>query len=628
MQIEETSAEGLSRELKITISKDTLATRLDTKILELKDQVQLKGFRKGKVPVTHLKKIYGSRLMSEILQEVVNDQSQQALSDRDERPALQPEVNLEGDVENVINGDADFIFNMIYDIIPPITLANFKDISLDRKVAEISDTEVDESIQRLAESRKQFEPKAKTAKAASGDSVKIDFLGKIDGEPFEGGAAEGFELELGSNQFIPGFEDQIIGKKAGDSFDIEVSFPEDYGNADLANKAAVFETTVHEVSGPKKIEINDEFATSMGMESLDQLKDMVREQISKDYQNFSREQVKRDLLDKLSDAHDFELPNRMVDLEFNQIWHQFESELENQGKKIDELDETENELRTEYREIAERRVRTGLVLAEIGSNNEIEVTQEEINQGLMERVRQFPGQEQEVFNYFRNNPEAMAQIRAPLFENKVIDFVIEQADVTDITVSIEELMAPPEESEEKPKAKKKPAKKTAAKKAPAKKADTKEDDKKPSEFYLIKRGVRHAFQSKEGLMNDDGSSLLLIRNIGKSRKASYPIEIIFGDKGGAVVEGAGIAEARSGDWNRVGDRITVSIRLPKVSVTKGKDLPEENYKYFMSWSPSHVDTLVLEKMVVMRPFVREDGSKRQSWMSSLIFSDQPLLVAK
>ena len=211
MQIEETSAEGLSRELKITISKETLATRLDTKILEMKDQVQLKGFRKGKVPVTHLKKIYGSRLMSEILQEVVNDQSQHALSDRDERPALQPEVNLEGDVENVINGDTDFIFNMIYDIIPPITLANFKDISLDRKVAEISDTEVDKSIQRLAESRKQFEPKAKTAKAASGDSVKIDFLGKIDGEPFEGGAAEGFELGLGSNDFIPGFEDQIVG---------------------------------------------------------------------------------------------------------------------------------------------------------------------------------------------------------------------------------------------------------------------------------------------------------------------------------------------------------------------------------------------------------------------------------
>ena len=487
MQIEETSAEGLSRELKITVAKDNLASRLDTKLLELKDQVQLKGFRKGKVPVAHLKKVYGSRLMSEILQEVVNDQSQQVLTDRDERPALQPEVNLDGDIENVISGDADFVFNMIYDIIPPITLAKFKDISLDRKVAEISDTEVDESIQRLAQSRKQFEPKAKTAKAASGDSVKIDFLGKIDDEPFEGGAAEGFELELGSNQFIPGFEDQIIGKKAGDSFDIEVSFPEDYGNADLANKAAVFETTVHEVSGPKEIEINDEFATSMGMESLDQLKEMVHEQIGKDYHNFSREQVKRDLLDKLSDAHDFELPTRMVDLEFNQIWHQFESELENQSKKIDELDETEDELRTEYREIAERRVRTGLVLAEIGSTNEIEVTQEEINQGLMERVRQFPGQEQEVFNYFRNNPEAMAQIRAPLFENKVIDFVIEQAEVTDITVSIEELMAPPEEAEEKPKAKKKPAKKAPAKKAAAKKADTKEGDQKPAKKPAAKK---------------------------------------------------------------------------------------------------------------------------------------------
>lgn len=478
MQIEETSSEGLSRELKITVAKTALAERLDTRLVELKDQVQLKGFRKGKVPVAHLKKLYGSRLMSEILQEVVNDQSQQALADRDERPAIQPEIKLDGEMETVVKGEKDLVFNMSYDVIPPIALTDFKDIALNRKVADIADSEVDESVARLAQSRKQFEPRGKTAEAKKGDSVKIDFLGKIDGEAFEGGASEGFELELGSNQFIPGFEDRIVGKKAGDAFDMEIDFPEEYGNADLAGKSAVFEVKVHEVSAPKEVEINDEFATSMGMESLDQLKETVREQISKDYDNLSREQVKRDLLDKLSDSHDFELPGRMVDLEFNQIWHQFEHELEHQGKRIDELDETEDDLRSEYRAIAERRVRTGLVLAEIGSKNDIQVTQDEINQGLRERMRQFPGQEQEVFDYFRNNPDAMAQIRAPLFENKVVDFIIEQADVTDVKVSVDELMTPPEIDEagkaptKKP-AKKAPAKKPAAKKAPAKKAAAK-----------------------------------------------------------------------------------------------------------------------------------------------------------
>ncbi|MGC6471732.1 MAG: trigger factor [Parvibaculales bacterium] len=479
MNVQELSADGLSREIKITISRDDLNTQLDVKIDELKDTVQLKGFRKGKVPAQHLKKLYGQQVMGDIVQELVNARSQQALSDRDERPALQPEVKLDGDVEKVMSGEADLVFDMAYDIIPPIELADFSKIKLERQVAEVSKQEVEESMQRLAESRKQFEPRGKTAKAKDGDSVKIDFLGKIDDEPFEGGASEGFDLELGSGQFIPGFEEQLVGTKAGDTLDVNVTFPEEYNAEHLAGKAAVFEVTVHEVSAPKAAELNDEFATTLGMESLEKLEEAIEEQISRDYGQFSRDRLKRSLLDQLSDTHDFELPGKMVELEFNQIWHQFEHEIEGQGKKIDDLDETEDELRSEYRDIAERRVRTGLVLAEVGSSNEIDVTQEEINQGLMQRVQQFPGQEQQVFEYFRSNPEAMAQIRAPIFEDKVIDFIIEKADVTDKTVSVEELMKNPDEEET---VKAKPKKKAAAKKKPAAKktAAKKPADKKPA----------------------------------------------------------------------------------------------------------------------------------------------------
>ena len=278
------------------------------------------------------------------------------------------------------------------------------------------------------------------------------------------------------------FEEQLIGTKAGDKKDVEVSFPEEYGASELAGKAAVFECTIHEVSAPKDMEINEEFASSLGMESLDKLKEAIREQISGDYDQMSRGHMKKDLLDQLSETHDFDLPPSMVDLEFNQIWHQFEQELEGQEKKIADLDESEDDLRAEYRGIAERRVRTGLVLAEVGNNNEIQVSQEELNQGLMQRVQQFPGQEQQVFEYFQQNPEAMAQIRAPIFEEKVVDFIVELAKVTEKSVSLEELMTEPgAEAEDKPKAKKAAAKKPAAKKAAAKKpAAKKAAAKKPA----------------------------------------------------------------------------------------------------------------------------------------------------
>lgn len=473
MNIKEVKVEGLSRELQVNVPANDLVAKLDARIEEVKGEVQLKGFRPGKVPAAHVRKTFGNQLMGEIIQQTVNETSQQMLSDRQERPAMQPEIKLVGEVDEVIAGSADLVYDISFEIIPAIELTDFAKLKLSKPVVEVGDAQVTEALDRLGSSRKEFKARGKTAKSKEGDQVKIDFLGRVDGVAFDGGEAQGFDLELGSGQFIPGFEDQLIGKKAGDKVDVKVTFPEEYGNEELSGKDAVFEVTVHEVSAPQDAEINEEFAKSLGMESLDSLKDAMRDQIAKDYGEMSRGHLKKDLLDALSENHDFELPPSMVELEFSQIWHQFEHQLENNNKKIEDLDESEDDLRTEYRAIAERRVRTGLVLAEVGANNEIEVTQEELNQGLMQRVQQFPGQEQQVFEYFQQNPEAMAQLRAPIFEEKVVDFICELADVSERSVTLEELMTEPgSDEQDKPKkaaAKKAPAKKPAAKKAPAKK---------------------------------------------------------------------------------------------------------------------------------------------------------------
>ena len=501
MNVKEVSAEGLAREVQITIAAADLVAKLDAKIDEIKDQVQLKGFRPGKVPIAHIRKTYGESLMGEIVQETVNQSSQQMLTDREERPALQPEIKLAGEVDDVLSGKADLVYDISYEIIPAIALTDFSKLKLEKPVVDVDDERVEEALARLAEGRKDFEPRAKTAKAKDGDRVKIDFIGRIDGEAFEGGAGEGFDLELGSGQFIPGFEEQLVGAKAGDKKDVEVSFPEEYGASELAGKAAVFECTVHEVSGPKAAEVNEEFATSLGMESLDKLKEAIREQIANDYNQMSRGHMKKGLLDQLSDTHDFDLPPAMVEMEFGQIWHQFEHELESDQKKIEDLDESEDDLRAEYRGIAERRVRTGLVLAEVGSNEKIEVTQEELNQGLMQRVQQFPGQEQQVFEYFQQNPEAMAQIRAPIFEEKVIDFIAELATVTEKKVSLEELMVEPGAEDEA-----KPKKAAAKKKAPAKKAAAKKDDgdkAKPAKKAAAKKPAAKKAPAKKAAAKKD-----------------------------------------------------------------------------------------------------------------------------
>lgn len=441
MLVTVTSADGLKRELKIEVPAAELQARMTGKLDKMKDQVRLKGFRPGKVPVSHLRKTFGKQVMGEAIQEAVNETSQRALEEHSMRPAIQPSINFEGEMEEVIEGKSDLTYTMSFEVIPAFDLTDFAKIKIERPVATPGDADVDEALNRLAANQKSFNDRAQGEKAESGDQLTIDFIGRIDGEAFEGGAAEDAALEIGSGQFIPGFEDQLIGTKVGDKLDVVVTFPADYGAENLAGKEAVFETTVKGVKAPGETKLDDEFAKRFGMEGIDKLREAMAEQMQSDFSNMSRQHLKRALLDQLDELHSFELPSAMVDQEFTQIWSQFEQELKQQDKTAADLDEPEDEIRAEYTKIAERRVRLGLVLAEVGEISKVTVTEQEVNQALMERARQFPGQERQVFDFYRQNPQAMSEIRAPIFEDKVIDYIAELATVTDKTVSRDELFA-------------------------------------------------------------------------------------------------------------------------------------------------------------------------------------------
>ncbi len=447
MQVTVTSADGLKRELTVQVPAGDLEARVGAKLDEMKNSIRLKGFRPGKVPVAHLRKTYGKQVMSEVIQETVGATSQKALEEQTLRPALQPEIALEGEIEPVLEGKADLTYKMSFEIIPPFEMADFAKLSVEKPVSEVTDADVDEALKRLAENQKNFEPKAEGAAAEEGDLLTIDFIGRIDGEAFEGGTAEDAKLEIGSGRFIPGFEEQLKGVKAGDKTDVKVTFPADYGAANLAGKDAVFEVTVKEVQGPAEVKVDDEFAKRFGFDALDKLREALTQQIKSDYTRMSRMHLKRALLDALDTAHSFELPPSMVEQEFNQIWSQFEHELQHQGKTAADLEEPEEQIRGEYRKIAERRVRLGLVLAEVGEKNKISVTEQELSQSLAERARQFPGQEREVYQFYQRNPNAIAELRAPIFEDKVIDFIAELAQVTEKPVTRDELFADPDADE-------------------------------------------------------------------------------------------------------------------------------------------------------------------------------------
>jgi trigger factor len=443
MEVTETLSDGLKREFQVQVPAADLEARVSERLGELKDRVQLRGFRPGKVPVTHLKKIYGKAVMAETIEAVIRELNAKIVSDRGLKLAMEPKVTLpnEGsEVDKVIGGQSDLAYTLALEILPKIELADFKGIKLDRLVAEVSDDQVKEAVDKIAEQNRPFAAKAEGAKVEKGDRVVIDFTGKIDGVPFEGGSGGDVGVNVGSGTFIPGFEDQLVGLGVGEKRLVKVTFPANYGSAQVAGKDAEFDVTAKSVEAPGTVTLDDAFAKSLGLESLDKLKEAVKGRLQQELAGLTRQKLKRQLLDKLDEMHRFALPPTLAEDEFNNVWNAVESDLKAQSRTFEDEGTTEEKAREEYRGIAERRVRLGLVLAEIGEKNNITVTDEEITRQIVERARQVPGREQEVWDYYRKNPAAVAGIRAPIFEEKVVDFLVELAKVTDKTVSRDELL--------------------------------------------------------------------------------------------------------------------------------------------------------------------------------------------
>lgn len=451
MEVTETAKDGLKRTLKVVVGQQELGERFAVRLDEIKDRVQLKGFRKGKVPVPHLKKIYGPALMQEVVEQTVSETSAKVIKERNERPAQQPKIELvdqsAGTIEKVISGEADLAYSMSFEILPPIPQPDLSTIKIERLVADVDDEALNKALDEIAERNVKYEVEEGRV-AAEGDMVTMDFVGRIDGEAFEGGSAENAPLVLGKKQFIPGFEEGLIGVKAEDERTVTATFPEDYPMKTLAGKAADFEVKVKAVSKPTKPAIDDEFAAGLGVETLDKLKELVSAQIKRDYDQASRLKMKREVLDALDNGDAFDLPASLVDFEFENIWREVENNLKATSKTFADEGKTEDEARKEYRDIAARRVRLGLVIGEIGEKNKLSVSQDELRQALVQRARQFPGQEKMVYEYFEKTPGALAELRAPIFEEKVIDYVLEQIKPAEKKVSRDELFKAVEETTE------------------------------------------------------------------------------------------------------------------------------------------------------------------------------------
>jgi len=449
MQVTETLSDGLKRQLKVVVDAGEIGARFDARLHEIKDRVQLKGFRKGKVPVQHLKKLFGRSLMGEVLQQTIEEKSRAAIAERKERPAIQPHIQLPEDqqeIEKILSGQADLSFDMSFEVLPEIKLIDFSELRLERPVADVDDKAIEDAINQLVERSTTFEV-AEGRAAEDGDRVTIDFVGKIDGEPFEGGAGEGVNIVLGQGGFIPGFEDGLKGVKAGEERTISAKFPDDYPEKSLAGKDATFDVKVKEVAVPKRPEVNDEFAKTLGAENLEKLRELVVQQIKREYDQASRAKVKRALLDELEKRHDFELPPTLVEREFESIWSQVTQGLEQAGRTFEDEGKTEEQAKEEYRKIAERRVRLGLILGEVGEKAGIQITQDEMRRALVEQARRFPGQERYVYEFYEKNPGALAELRAPIFEEKVVDHILAQAKVEDKRVDREELFKPEPDEE-------------------------------------------------------------------------------------------------------------------------------------------------------------------------------------
>ena len=444
MQVTEINAQGLKREFQVLLAAQELEERLNTELSGMKDKVQLKGFRPGKVPVAHLRKVYGRSVMAEVVQNAVNEANRQIVTDNGLKLALEQQVEFptdQAEIEKALDAKADLAFKVALEVMPNFELADLSDVSLKKLVAKPEESEVDEALQRMAGQSRPFSEREEGAEAQDGDRVTIDFVGRIDGEEFQGGKGEGIDLELGSGSFIPGFEEQLVGAKVGDKRVVKATFPEAYGAEQLAGKDAEFDVTVTKIQAAGEAKIDDEFAKSLGMESLEKLREAIAKAIGGDFEAASRRKLKKELLDALDGKYAFELPPSLVAQEFASVWAQVEQDLKARGKSFEDEDTTEEKAQADYRKIAERRVRLGLVLAQVGESADIKVSDEEVNQALIARVRQFPGQEQQVWDFYRKNPQALAELRAPLFEEKVVDHVLGQVKLVEEPVSKETLFA-------------------------------------------------------------------------------------------------------------------------------------------------------------------------------------------
>jgi trigger factor len=442
MQVTETLVEGLKHEFQISVPASDLDAKADARLVDLKDKVRLNGFRPGKVPVSHLKKVYGRSVMAETVEQTIRDTNTKIFTERGFRLATEPKVTMpteEKAVEDILSGKSDLNYTVSIEVVPTIQLADFKGFSVEKPVADVTDADVDEAIKRISDQNRPYAAKGEGAKAENGDRVTVSFKGTIDGTPFDGGTSDNIQVVIGSNTFIPGFEEQLLGMGAGENRTLKVSFPKNYTNLELAGKPAEFDTTATLIEAPQDTEINDEFAKTLGLESLDKLKEAARERLTAEYAGATRQRVKRTLLDKLDEAHRFEAPPSLVDEEFNLMWNSIRAEMESGGKTFADEDTTEEAAKEEYRKIADRRVRLGLVLSEIGEKNKITVTEDEVSRAVIERARSMPGREKEVWEFYQKNTNALAQLRAPIYEDKVVDFILELANVTEKRVTREDL---------------------------------------------------------------------------------------------------------------------------------------------------------------------------------------------
>lgn len=487
MQIDELKNEGLSRQYKITVDKEELDRRTSAILEDLRDKVRMKGFRPGKTPIALIRKIHGEAVFGQAVEDSVREGADSLFKEKKLRPALQPKIEV-----GKADAAAGVEFTVSAEILPDVDVDGFRAPKLERLVAKPSDADIDVAIERLVGQMKSFEAAPKSYKAKTGDAVVIDFTGSIDGVEFEGGKGEDFQLELGSGQFIAGFEEQLVGAKAEDTPTVTVTFPDNYGREDLSGKEARFAVTVKDVKKPADARADDAMAKNFGLESLADLKDAINRQLEGEAAQLSRARIKRKLLDALADVYDFEVPAGMVDLEYRDIWNQIrtdavrsgeatEEELKDQDEPADEAD------RAEYRQIAERRVRLGLLLSELGLANKIEIGRDELMRRVAEEARRYPGQERQVFDFYTKNEQAMAQLRAPLYEDKVVDFILEQAEISETAISLEDLrraVAEEEDAEAEKTVEKKPAKKTKAANAKASEA---ESDEKTAEKPAAKK---------------------------------------------------------------------------------------------------------------------------------------------